>query len=107
MLAIGPDFKSGFSDPAPVGNADIAATIAQAAGLHLPESAGTLRGRVIAEALAGGPDAPAAAPLLLQSDVAPDGIRTVVHAQVLQQGGATFRYLDAGGFPGRTVGLGE
>ncbi|HUN93951.1 MAG TPA: hypothetical protein VMU33_18015, partial [Burkholderiaceae bacterium] len=55
MAAIGPDFKRGFVDPAPVGNADVAPTLARVLGLHLP-SQGRLVGRVLAEALAGGPE---------------------------------------------------
>ena len=34
MAAIGPDFKTGFADPAPVSNADIAPTLAHILGLH-------------------------------------------------------------------------
>jgi Type I phosphodiesterase / nucleotide pyrophosphatase len=55
MVALGPDFKQGFTDPLPVGNADIAPTLAHVLGLELP-SAGALRGRVLEEALVGGPD---------------------------------------------------
>lgn len=55
MAAIGPDFKQGFTDPLPVSNADIAPTLARVLALELP-SAGTLRGRVLVEALTGGPD---------------------------------------------------
>ncbi len=36
MAAIGPDFKSGFVDEAPVSNADIGKTIAQVLGLKIP-----------------------------------------------------------------------
>jgi arylsulfatase A-like enzyme len=103
MIALGPDFKAGFVDPAPVSNADIALTLAKAVGLALPDPGrGTLRGRVIAEALAGGPDAPVPDPVMLQSDPTAEGARTVVHAQKLNQGST---YLDAGGAVGRTVGL--
>ena len=55
IAAIGPDFKQGFTDPLPVSNADIAPTLARVLALELP-NAGTLRGRVLAEALTGGPD---------------------------------------------------
>jgi arylsulfatase A-like enzyme len=55
MAATGPDFKHGFSDPLPVSNADIAPTLAQVLGLRLPAT-GRLRGRVLSEALAGGPE---------------------------------------------------
>ena len=50
----GPDFKSGYSDPAPMGNIDIVPTLAHILGLDLP-STGTLRGRVVTEALTGNP----------------------------------------------------
>ncbi|HEY2645676.1 MAG TPA: alkaline phosphatase family protein [Candidatus Acidoferrales bacterium] len=56
MAAIGPDFKAGFSDKSPVSNADIAPTLAAILGLQL-KSEGTLKGRVLREALAGGPPA--------------------------------------------------
>jgi len=54
MAAIGPDFKRGYVDHAPVSNADIAQTLAHILRLPLP-TVGTLRGRVLEEALAGGP----------------------------------------------------
>jgi len=52
MAAIGPDFKKEFVDEAPIGNADIAPTLAQILNLPL-ESTGNLNGRVLTEALAG------------------------------------------------------
>jgi len=54
MAAIGPDFKSHFVDVAPISNADIAVTLAHVLGLSLPSN-GDLRGRVLWEALKGGP----------------------------------------------------
>ena len=54
MAAIGPDFKSHFVDISPVGNADIVPTLAEILGFHL-SSSGDLKGRVISEALKGGP----------------------------------------------------
>lgn len=54
MAALGPDFKKQFVDTAPISNADIAPTLAQILGFHLA-SHGELKGRVIREALAGGP----------------------------------------------------
>jgi hypothetical protein len=53
MAAIGPDFKKG-PDPAPVSNADIAPTLAKIMGIPL-KSEGPLAGRVLEEALLGGP----------------------------------------------------
>ncbi len=55
MAAIGPDFKAGFTDLAPVSNADIAPTIAHILGLVIP-SHGVLKGRALVEALRGGAD---------------------------------------------------
>ena len=99
MAAIGPDFKAGFADPAPVSNADIAPTLAQAAGLALPAK-GSLKGRVMSEALAGG--APVnVARRSLRSAPAANGRSTIVN---LQQVGET-RYFDDAGFAGRAVGL--
>jgi arylsulfatase A-like enzyme len=54
MAAIGPDFKKQFVDHAPASNADIAPTIAKILGLEVA-SKGELKGRVLQEALAGGP----------------------------------------------------
>jgi arylsulfatase A-like enzyme len=99
MAAIGPDFKAGFADPAPVSNADIAPTMAQLAGIPMA-ARGKLRGRVISEALAGG------APVdvtrrSIQSTPSENGARTILN---LSQVGET-RYFDAAGFAGRAVGL--
>ncbi len=52
MAAIGPDFKHGFTDQAPVSNADLARTIAKILNLDLPSN-GHLTGRLLREALAG------------------------------------------------------
>jgi hypothetical protein len=54
MAAIGPDFKKRFADAAPIGNADLAPTLASLMGLKV-SGVGSLQGRVIREALAGGP----------------------------------------------------
>ena len=53
MAAIGPSFKTGFVDQAPVSNADVGKTIAHALGLNIPFK-GALQGRVVEEALPGG-----------------------------------------------------
>jgi len=52
MAALGPDFRRGFVDTLPVGNADIAPTLARILGLELP-ARGALQGRVLTEALLG------------------------------------------------------
>jgi arylsulfatase A-like enzyme len=59
MAAIGPDFKRSFTDALPVGNADIAPTLARVLGLRM-SGAGKLQGRVLTEALLGGSDAASA-----------------------------------------------
>jgi len=99
MAAIGPAFKAGFVNDAPVSNADIAPTLAQMIGVELPP-VGELRGRVISEALTGGT---AVQPWRYDvvSPPGDGGLRTIVNMQVV---GKT-RYFDAAGFPGRTVGL--
>jgi hypothetical protein len=99
MAAIGPDFKHGFHDPAPVSNADIGMTLAAILHLSIPPK-GTLRGRVLTEAMPGGA-VPAHARGVLRS--APDaaGHVTMMDYQTV---GST-RYFDAAGFAGMTVGL--
>src|ERR1700687_5376201 len=99
MAAIGPDFKAGYADPLPVGNADVGITIARLLGLH-PTNAGGLTGRVMSEALPNG-IVPKAVAGTFVSKPASNGLKTVVKYQrVLAQ-----RYFDAAGFSGRTVGL--
>jgi arylsulfatase A-like enzyme len=99
MAATGPDFKSGFVDPAPVSNGDLAQTLAVAAGIALP-ARGKLTGRVIAEAFKGGADTPSAA-RTIHSDKTADGFETVLDYQ--EAGGR--RYFDAAGMPGRVFGV--
>ena len=102
MAAAGPDFKTGFQDPAPVSNADIGKTLAHLLGLQIAAGASTLIGRVIDEALPGG-ETPDVTSRTLRSEPAGSGLRTVA---VTQNVGTT-RYFDAAGFPGRSVGLDE
>ena len=99
MAAIGPDFKSGFVDPAPVSNADIGMTIAQILGLDLARK-GTLVGRATAEAMPNG-SLPGIISGIQRSEPSANGLRTIL---LYQQVGLV-RYLDVAGFPGRTVGL--
>lgn len=49
LLLAGPGLRGGFRDPLPVGNVDLAPTLLQLLGLPIPP---TMRGRVLAEALA-------------------------------------------------------
>ena len=99
MAAIGPDFKAGFADPAPVSNADVGMTIARLLRLDIAPH-GTLIGRPMTEALRGGA-LPAFARSELRSEPAAGGLATILRLQTV---GAT-RYFDVAGFPGRTVGL--
>jgi arylsulfatase A-like enzyme len=99
MAAIGPDFKAGYADPAPISNADIAPTLARIGGINLVPR-GKLTGRVIGEALRGGSPVTVTR-RTLTSDPGPGGVRTILNEQMVGQN----RYFDAGGFAGRTVGL--
>jgi hypothetical protein len=99
MAAIGPDFKQGFVDEAPVSNADVGRTIAHILGLELPAK-GQLVGRAIEEAMPNG-QMPKVEMQTLQSPPAANGLRTVLNYQQI----GTTKYFDAAGFPGRTVGL--
>jgi arylsulfatase A-like enzyme len=99
MAAIGPDFKAGFVDDAPVSNADIGLTMARILGLRIPAK-GKLIGRVVTEAMPGGA-APRHATRTMRSDPSETGLRTVLQYQLA----GTTHYFDAAGFPGRTVGL--
>jgi arylsulfatase A-like enzyme len=103
MAASGPDFKTGFVDPAPVSNADIGKTIAHILKLNVLDK-GSLVGRVIDEAFPGGV-VPEFTAETIASDPGQGGsegrLRTVL--DTTRVGGT--RYFDAAGFPGRTVGL--
>jgi predicted AlkP superfamily pyrophosphatase or phosphodiesterase len=81
MAAVGPDFRKGFVDPQPVGNIDIVPTLAAILGLQMPAH-GTLKGRVMSEALSTSKgDAAAAAPRVLVSAPSVNGRRTVLDYQ--------------------------
>ena len=81
MAAIGPDFKKRFIDKAPVSNADVQPTLAHVMKMKIP-SLGALRGRVIAEALAGGPQTTRFAPGVMRSRPSSNGYSTVLLYQV-------------------------
>jgi arylsulfatase A-like enzyme len=53
LLGWGPDFKRGVTVSAPAGNVDVAPTVLAALGLDDRDG---MDGRILAEALAGGPD---------------------------------------------------
>lgn len=103
MAAVGPDFKSGFVDEAPVSNVDVPVTVAKILGLNppIPTPNGTLVGRVISEALVGGPPSVTSTASTLTSQPAANGLRTILKYQAV---GST-RYFDVAGFPGRSTGL--
>jgi len=90
MIAFGPDYKQGFVDTAPAGNADVAPTMAHVLGVQLARG-GTATGRVLAEALAGGPPGTDSRCGQLVAAPGPGGLRTALHYQTA--GGV--RYLDA------------
>ncbi len=100
MMATGPDFKQGFKDLTPTGNADVAPTLAKMLKLKLTAQ-GKLVGRVLSEALIGEPDNVKAKSFTLKSLPAANGLKTILKYQTV---GRT-RYFDAAGFPDRTLGL--
>ena len=89
MLAYGPDFKRGFVDRAPASNADIPQTLARIVGLKMP-SRGRLAGRVLGEALVGGPATTPSTCGELAASPTKEGARTALHFQRA----AGVRYLD-------------
>ncbi|MES1157286.1 MAG: alkaline phosphatase family protein [Alphaproteobacteria bacterium] len=99
MAATGPDFKAHFVDSAPISNADIAPTVAHIIGVELPHQ-GTLRGRVIGEAMQNGSDVNQT-PDIRRSTPAANGFVTILNLQ--RVGDA--EYYDAAGAEGRAVGL--
>jgi hypothetical protein len=101
MAAIGPSFKSGFVNDAPVSNADMGKTLAHILGLKVPFK-GMLQGRVMEEALPGGA-IPAIDNWIERAKPGTDGLATVLVGQRVGNN----RYFDAAGFEGRTVGLEE
>ncbi|HZC17355.1 MAG TPA: alkaline phosphatase family protein [Caulobacteraceae bacterium] len=99
MAAIGPDFKTGFLDPSPVSNADLAVTLAKVLRLYMRPRGG-LSGRVLSESLRGG-EVVASSPRTIRSRPAKNGFVTVLNEQAV---GDQLYYDDAGA-PGRTLGL--
>ncbi len=100
MAAYGPDFKKQFDDKAPVGNTDVALTVASILKLELPHK-GHLLGRVLKEALTDGPPTVQWTETKKSSAPAKNGQQTIVY---LQKTGDTL-YFDAAGFPGWSVGV--
>ena len=111
LMAIGPDFKSGFHDTLPTANVDIAPTVARILKFSMPAA----QGRVLEEALQGGPplteyavldkthrsSTKAGLTMKLPTDldsraVNPKLTRYSVELQtkILTQGGASYTYFD-------------
>jgi hypothetical protein len=80
MAAFGPDFKKNTVDPSPVGNADIVPTLVKLLGLS-PASNGSLHGRVLEEALVGGPASVPAQSCVAGSALTPHRKATVLTYQ--------------------------
>ena len=99
MAAIGPDFKSGFVDTAPVSNVDLVPTLASVLGWELP-AVGSLTGRVLNESLVNGPDTVNATTTALTSSPI-DGKSTTLKVQKV----GNVPYFDAAGFANGTDGL--
>ena len=101
MAAIGPSFKTAFTDEAPASNADIGKTIAHVLGLKIPFK-GSLQGRVLEETLPGGTN-PSVENWVERGKPHENGLATILVGQRVGQ----IRYFDSAGFPGRTVGMDE
>lgn len=80
MAAIGPDFKKGYVDLSPVGNIDITPTVASILGLNMP-SIGSIKGRVMSEALSGNPVTTPTPGKTMVSAPAANGRRTILDYQ--------------------------
>ena len=89
MTAWGPDFKKNFVDEAPAGNIDIVPTLAKLMGVEMP-SVGTLKGRVLEEALRDGASLPAASVRTTASAPTSNGVRTLLEYEEVNG----FRYDD-------------
>jgi arylsulfatase A-like enzyme len=99
MAARGPSFRQRFESNAPASNADLGRTIAQLLGLKIADR-GQLTGRVLGEGLPNGA-VPSAQSSAMRSE--PDAAGHVT--MLLMQSVGAIRYFDAGGYPGRTLGL--
>jgi arylsulfatase A-like enzyme len=111
LMASGPDFKTGLNDTLPTANVDIAPTVARILGFTMPAA----QGRVIEEALRGGPPATDYAVLekthrsstksglTMKPPTDLDGLAAArketsyaveLRTKVLTRGGATYTYFD-------------
>ena len=99
MAVRGPSFRQRFESNAPASNADLGRTIAHLLGLKIADK-GQLTGRVLSEVLPNGA-MPSAQSNAVRSE--PDAAGHVT--MLLMQSVGAIRYFDAGGYPGRTLGL--
>jgi hypothetical protein len=83
MAALGPDFKRGFVSRTPMSNADIVPTLAHILNLTLPRK-GRFQGRVLKEALIGGPDEVRSRSAVVSSGATFSGKITMLHSQEAQ-----------------------
>ena len=87
--AIGPDFRRGYVDRSPTGNADVAPTMSRILGLEPNVGPGGLSatGRVMQEALSDGGGGPGLAhPLQMRTDLELQGVRVVTTLIATQLG---------------------
>jgi len=89
MEAMGPDFKGGFVDEAPVGNIDLVPTIASILGIEMP-SVGSLKGRVMREAMVGQSSVAGSGVKTMTSEATSGGLSTVMEYQEM----SGVRYYD-------------
>ena len=83
MAAIGPDFKRRFAAAAPASNADVQPTLAHIMKMKI-RSVGELRGRVLFEALVGGPSTVRGTHRVARSRADANGYSTVLMYQVAE-----------------------
>jgi arylsulfatase A-like enzyme len=89
MAAMGPDFKGGFVDEAPVGNVDLVPTIATILGIEMP-SVGSLKGRVMREAMVGQSNAAGSGVKTMTSEATTGGLSTTMEYEEM----SGVRYYD-------------
>ena len=89
MAAMGPDFKKRFVDRSPVSNADVQPTLAHIMKMNIPQL-GDLRGRILVEAIAGGPAATRFTSSVERSRASSEGYSTVLMYQTADRR----RYFD-------------
>ena len=91
LIARGPNFKRSSRETSPTGNVDIAPTALRLLGLPVPDD---MDGRVLAEAMVGGPESVEWTAETLTAERPLDGMRYCQHVRVSRMG--TTSYLDEG-----------